>query len=732
MMAESDNGTAGGSMVALAHATSGAAPRQGKRIARDYAFIQGAGGRTALGGISMGTGARDQNPETVTYEQLDAVRRDPVMRSALALIKFPILAATASVSVLCSDPAIQALVEYALTEHGLLRRIVWAMLKALDFGHAPLELVWGVEQVELAGDDPADPAAPPLWSGPAVLYRDVVGVNPASVREVLRDDQRIFAGFVQAPEILVELPYAAWYTADTEFGNIWGQARTREALAAFSWKQVIAKRLALWAEKKADPTRVIRHPVGVDDDTGRDYAEIAIAVANAIDGAVAVALPSSRDDTGEYRWTIQELQSTDRVAIFETALKLFEGQMFMAVIAPERAVRNPGQTGTYSEVASITDTFMLMEDDLLLDILKEIEDQIVAPLVLANFGPDAPRVRLTSGGVTDAQKAMLRDILTATLAAPEGMARVDLDTLAATYGVPLVEEEDEDDALGSEDLEADELATEGDEDGEGEGDNLILPPELALSDDGALMTLAAPDLSRYDISGTLTVPVIVDRTTGKRLGGFVAKSIFLAKAKAASAKPKAAPKGRKGPDAAKAAAAAQRKADADARREQRGAERATKAQERADAKAAREAAKEAKTAAAALTKAAKAERDDLAKTVANLTGDLAGQVLVNAGWQTEGQPTGDADAVRSAASADAARDPDMIVSVVQTRAGYLVIRKPKAALKASGSAGTANLLADDDDGGLGYDGGEPDADLERAWSAAEERIRAIYTSKADD
>lgn len=719
-------------------------------------------------------------PDSVGFDTLDEMRRDPTVSACLTLIKAPIIAhVRRSADVECADPAVAAFVRRTVVDSGLLSRAVRSCLSALDFGVAVHEKVWTVEDVTAAypetNPDTGETIDVTAYDGPAATLKDLRLINPGTVRHFLRRTEArdgqpgdgSFDGFVQrgqqgGADVEVPAPYAFVYAHGSEFGNLWGVPRTRAAFGAWFWLQVVMKQWVAWVERKASPTRTVRFPPGIDPVSGLDNATVATQIGNRADAVSALAIPSLTDPNGKPLWDVGEIVLTDRGDVFERAAARLTGMIYRAIFAPQRAVENAGETGTYAEAREHADTFLLTEDDLLFDVLDAVSRYVVRPLIELNLGADAPPARITCPGLTDDERTFLRDVLTTALIDPEARSRIDLDALAERYALPLREQapiRTEVDAVlepENEDEQQDDLA--GDSDDDGLPPNLVLDDlargdaltsALLLADDGddaLIVALAAglADLSRYrltpDGSAVLGYRVI-DTTTGKRLTGFAAMKVIDAFQK------RAAREAKRGQQQAESAARkAARAADAEVKKQEREAAKAQRAAERESAKAQRAAAKaqrdqereaertarETERAQAATERAtaanAQRERAELEGAAHSLRGADADRAITAAGWQAAVGAAVDRVAAVARARQVAEAQPDVIVSVVRTGDGYRVVKKPKRAI-GSAAARPDNLALVDRSG---VPASTPDDVAAALIATAERRIADLFTSTPPD
>lgn len=699
-----------------------------------------------LYGAAGAGGYRDINPDNIGFDILDEMRRYPTIKAALTLCKMPILGRIRTAAVQCDDPAIKAFVEAKFLENGLLYRLVRTSLRSLDFGCAPHEVVWQSEDVSLTytetDPDTGEEQEYQAWDGPALTFKAIKEVNPQTIREIRhrtqpKDGQPAdwsYDGFIQNPDIAVEAINSYWYTHDTEYGNLWGRARTRDAYAQFFWVQAVWKWWLNWTEKKAAPPRVARYPEGTAGDGITPNSTIAVATANAIDSMTAVAMPNNTDAAGKYLWDLTELPTSDRVAVFQTTQQAIDQQMLYAMFVPEKVFTNPGDTGTYSQTSEHADIFLMTLDAELLDQVDAVNTDLLPRLVEVNFGAAAwakTPARITVSGLTDEERDLLKEVFLALLAQPNEAASIDFDKLAERFNVPVRQEEeqpgpepDQDTApvpvLASPEEQQPELPAAPDIAAASPGSSSATagapgsisgqPSNLVLAGDDSparVVSVALLDVARAEAADRFQVSAdpssilgykVIDTATGKRLSGFAAmqviKSYLKGQASAAkkaaskkTPKPKAAPKP-KTPAKPKAPAKPKKAAAGGAGAKPK-AVKAPKVPVFKPPKTAAPRAAATKSAAPTASPAAKAHVKAAATRVSAKTASLpakaAATVAKAAGLTVTGSPSTPAQAVQQA-QALAAQNPHLLVTTLPTVEGVVVATMPAAAAEQAAAA----------------------------------------------
>jgi hypothetical protein len=388
-------------------------PNTGRRQTVDVPII---GSMSRLNGLFLRGFTRDTYPDTIRLETYDEMRLDAVLKAGLYLLQLPLLANLQHAEIACDDPTVKAAATEVHLGSGLLYRTVRSMCSSFAFGAAFHEKKWEPETltIQVEEDDPLGGGIKEQEQVVELLnITKMYSVNPSTVSEIRHTPDGSFDGFVQgfvagraitSPELnpsgWVKPVNALVYANDPEFGNMWGVSLLKAAYPYWFWKQVVLKLWMAWAEKKAQPTRIIRHPQGIDPLTNIDYRDLALIIANQIDSVSAVAMPNTREgsiagERGDYMWTIDELTVTDRTDTFERVVKKLDQYMLWSIMVPERVFQE-GQFGTRAEAVAQTDTFLLLEDARLRDMLDAYNQWVLEPWRLR---PDRQPAHPGSAGV---------------------------------------------------------------------------------------------------------------------------------------------------------------------------------------------------------------------------------------------------------------------------------------------------------------------------------------------
>lgn len=451
-----------------------------KQITRDYPMTSGwFGGSRYFANLGTSEGfTRDTRPDLIGFDTLDRMRRHAPIKAALMLIKMPILSRVRQAKAKCDDPDIQATVQQELIDSGLLYKLAVTSMRALDFGAAFHEKRWITKDIHVEYEtediDTGERTQTIAWDGIAHTYKEIREVNPATVSEILRrtelrgytgsDADESFDGFVQGVDQAgkpreVDAWRAFIYTYNKEYGNMWGEARDKDAFPYYSWAQFVLKAWMMWVERKVIPPNKAWFPMGTSlmpNGQKVDNQLIALMMGKAINNSSTIALPSTniaKDARGSSGrrflrdWDVEELQRTDVTEIFKTTKEELDNDMFRAMFTPPRTFDSgSGDGGLFSTDAQTHfDVFLSTEDGIILDFGDCSADYMVQPFVMVNFGEDAPPCRVDIPGLSDEQRQMLETTFQALLVNVDNQARIDFDAMAKQFTVPLKDVTDEED-----------------------------------------------------------------------------------------------------------------------------------------------------------------------------------------------------------------------------------------------------------------------------------------------
>ncbi|MCE5281952.1 MAG: DUF935 domain-containing protein, partial [Deltaproteobacteria bacterium] len=214
----------------------------------------------------------------------------------------------------------------------------------------------------------------------------------------------------------------------------------------------------------------------------------------AVKNAGLVYLPNSKTQTGEDLWDVGFLSDDKRGDMFQGVLSDLSTQILRGLLIPDRSATSGEGTGSYAQAEVHANVLASTLEDIQKEFISDvIEPQVVDPLVLYNFGPDAldkTPVRIKAGGLTNEKKQVLFEVMKAVMATdptlPEEkqsgiLRRLDLPAIAAALELPMLsasEVEEREESTGNDDPE-----NGSPDSGIDDQDEIGIPDERAIADE---------------------------------------------------------------------------------------------------------------------------------------------------------------------------------------------------------------------------------------------------------
>lgn len=325
---------------------------------------------------------------------------------------------------------------------------------ALDYGYAPWELEWTVEDGDLFVG-----AAKPLradWS--TVLYDRQTG-DYLGLRNQPRDEHGQRVGqYVDLPP-----PYSLWYSHAPECRDWYGESVMERAREPFNaWNAAQAK-YGRYLEKHAAPVPIIEFPEGESLDqngTTRSNYALAAAMIRALGQCQGFAVPGVKQawidslaqagapPTELNAWTVRFLETSGRHGDeFDAALHREEVNMARAWLVPERAIME-GRHGTNAEAEAQGSLVDIEAGATLAAMLETLNRYVLRKVIAVNFGDDAAGTVRFVADAPDPRATAVRDALVqALLGAPMNLdvaeQLLDLPAMAEAAGLTLRMEDGE-------------------------------------------------------------------------------------------------------------------------------------------------------------------------------------------------------------------------------------------------------------------------------------------------
>jgi hypothetical protein len=332
------------------------------------------------------------------------MRRDPQIRLALSVIKSPIMGLPLQVT--SKDKDIAGFVEEVLQP--IWRSVLRSSLNAVDFGHAPHEKIFEIKDVTVTDDNDVERLYPS-----AVVYHKLKDIDPEDIM-YLNDTEGNFAGAKWKNTVIIPPEKMFVMVNEKEFGNPYGTSRFDSVYEAWYWCNIMLRFTNRYYERKADPSVKARAPVQVDNtesnstETGMDIMSAAV---NAMKSSSVIVLPNDRDDDGHLKWDCEYMLDDKRGEMFQSYINMLQVLKLRGMLVPERVLTQDSKVGSLAMVKEMTDTFLLMEQQLIADMYEHLNKFFVRALVEFNFGRNASEAILVPGSITKQNTELIKEVL---------------------------------------------------------------------------------------------------------------------------------------------------------------------------------------------------------------------------------------------------------------------------------------------------------------------------------
>lgn len=380
---------------------------------------------------------------TGTYKTYRKMRKNPTVALARMIATAPIR--TAKYGLVSTDNTPQDRVDFIEDQmKSLWPELIHNIMYAIDYGWAPFEKVWMVENGKY-------------------VYRKIKPLLVDKTAPVVDLKTGAFKGLKQM-EVRLPVEKCFVYSYDSEAGNMFGRSR-HENIRETAWTQwqQIAERRGQWGRKTAGVTPIIEYPLGEsENEVGekKPNFELAKSVLEKLGVGDGVCMPNtmakfagdlarSGIDLGKLRaWHISFLETKGQHGReFTVSLKHLESLIMRGWLVPERA-GTEGQAGTKAEAEVHGNLALVIADLVFADILKSINWYLVNPLLVYNFGKEVENtIWLERGELDPLMKAFYKELVKAVLTHPQNYdlleSWVDVGTLITKVGLPKSDGRDE-------------------------------------------------------------------------------------------------------------------------------------------------------------------------------------------------------------------------------------------------------------------------------------------------
>lgn len=352
------------------------------------------------------------NSDTIPYETYRKMDSD----STIAIGKKLLVGLIASLGfkVSCDDEKVQQVVTEIYKRHHnhILRNIIMTSMRdGFCFG----EKIWKRRRI-VVFKDKADGAAEEVYNEEAVDLLKVKFLDPTNrFRFYIGDDDEI-RHIIQSQskgDVKVKRSKLVWFALDREYSNVFGRSRYKNSYLDWYLGKIASQYMFKHLERKGSPHLEGRYPVGrqMDDDGNLISNDVIMRqMGEHLMSFGSVTMPSTRDDHGEYVWSLTFAEGADAkidhyldVLNHHKAEKL-NGLGIFSSIAMDSA--------NFSEVDAKADIQLLMLESDIDQIQEVIAKDIIAQIVSYNFGPEmVDRVHFKIDRAAFGKKKILKEIM---------------------------------------------------------------------------------------------------------------------------------------------------------------------------------------------------------------------------------------------------------------------------------------------------------------------------------
>lgn len=384
---------------------------------------------------ALGEGAGLPPRPSSTLATYRKMRRNPTLALGRMVGTMPIRTATVTLEADAGVPEERTKWMQAQLDR-LWPDLVRSMLYARDFGFVPFEKVFRID-------------AKTGW----VTYHKLKYLIPEKTRVLLDKTTGGFAGLKQG-DVTLPPEKCLVYTYDKEGDDYYGQPLLANAIDPWNaWTHTFRK-MGLYTSIAAGAIPLIEYPVGSSRNAqGQETSnyEVAQAVARKLSQGYAVTMPNTLaehapanagiDPRHFKAWQISFIESGQHGDELIALLRHNETLMLRGYLVPERAALE-GQTGNRAEAETHGDLSEQIGGLELADILRYLNDYVLAPLSEFNWGIDAGgSIRAAIDSIDLASQQWFRDLVkglaTGQHTADDLLRVMDIDAVLERSGLPL-------------------------------------------------------------------------------------------------------------------------------------------------------------------------------------------------------------------------------------------------------------------------------------------------------
>ncbi len=294
-------------------------------------------------------------------------------------------------------------------------------------------------------------------------------INPATVDHIRRTADEKFNGFAQKRRnsivkltptstassssntdlINIEADAALVIPLNERFGNLWGESFLKPLYVIWLWYELILRAMHRYMTRMATPITVGRAPsrgtATVEGHTEEVKAmELILAIAGNVAKSNAVAIPSDRDEDGNYLWNLEYLSAQESAQPFINVLEYLGQEMLRAGLSADRSVTQAsGGTGSYAIGLQHARVSAMTSELIVIQFLYYLNKYFMPGYSKYNRGGNGPPIRLVVQAIDMQERELLMKLISIAGNSEAGTAffeMIDWRTLADTSNVPSLDE----------------------------------------------------------------------------------------------------------------------------------------------------------------------------------------------------------------------------------------------------------------------------------------------------
>jgi len=369
------------------------------------------------------------NPRQVGIDLYELMSYDPDIAFGSAILRAPII--NMKWQVRSNDPVIKLFVEHELGRW--YRQCASTHSLAIMYGRQASEKVWQSGPVTMAetGKDGtvSYKTLPMAWT-----YEKFKGLDPRLINLLIDPEKDEWSGIEQRVALLQvggQQKSAAQMRVGTEKSVLWsfrkeevwgklqGKALMKQAYEPWWWGCAMNLFANRYFERRADPAfKAWADAVAETSEGKQDGFQFIINALMGLRGGGVAVLPNIKDHLGNRKFDFELLMDDKRGDMFQQRIEWLSLQKLRALWITDKAGTSDG-TGSQAMATVHQDTMLMMMEGITQEWLAVLNEQIVKPLVVYNFGQDAweqSKTLVDAGGMDSGTKAALMEVMKALIA----------------------------------------------------------------------------------------------------------------------------------------------------------------------------------------------------------------------------------------------------------------------------------------------------------------------------